>query len=106
MVFGMRAITTTQFGYPQARTMEAHEYLRKYVRSLPGGCIAWSRSLFTCSGQWDSGELIDAAVDIAWETFYPENVLERPSMIVRRSGSFMVFRLNIERVEDILGWAA
>jgi len=86
--------------------MEVQEYLKKYVRPLPGGCIAWSRSLFACAGEWDQGELIDAAVDIAWEMLYAESVLERPAMIIRRSGGFMVFRLRLESAQEIQAHAA
>ena len=43
--------------------MGAHEYLEKYVRSMPSGSIAWERSIFSRSGQWDPVDLIDAAVD-------------------------------------------
>jgi len=42
------------------------------MRTVPGGAIAWRRSIFEECRKWDPEELIDAAVDIAWETLYYE----------------------------------
>ena len=33
-------------GSVEDQMMGAHEYLEKYVRSVPGGAIAWERSIF------------------------------------------------------------
>lgn len=71
--------------------MGAHEYLEKYVRSVPGGALAWERSIFSRTGQWDASELIDAAVDIVWDAFGGESALERAAVDVRRNGNFIVF---------------
>jgi len=70
--------------------MGAREYLEKYVRNAPGGAIAWERSIFSRSGQWGSSDLIDAAVDIAWDSFSGDRSLERPGLEIRRSGNFLV----------------
>ena len=70
--------------------MGAHEYLEKYARSLPGGALAWERSIFTRTGQWEAGELIDAAVDIAWEVFMADFALERPGIEISQSGNYLV----------------
>jgi len=86
--------------------MEVHEYLRTKMRRMPGGVLAWNRTLFSASSEWEAGDLIDAAVDIAWESFYPDRVHERPSMEVRRSGGFIVFRVSDIRIEDLLWKAA
>ncbi len=86
--------------------METHEYLRKKMRRMPGGVLAWNRTLFSSSGQWDAGDLIDAAVDIAWDSFYPDRMHERPSIEIRRSGGFIVFRRSNVPVEDLLWRAA
>lgn len=70
--------------------MGAHEYLEKYVRTLPGGALGWERSIFSRSGQWDASELIDAAVDIAWEAFMYTPALERPAIEIKQSGNYLV----------------
>ena len=71
--------------------MGAHEYLEKYIRTVPGGAIAWERSLFSHSGKWGAADLIDAAVDIAWELFSPESSSsERPALDIHRAGNYFV----------------
>jgi len=70
--------------------MGAHEYLEKYIRTVPGGAIAWERSIFSHSGQWESAELIDAAVDLAWDLFGPVNGRERLGLDIHRAGNYFV----------------
>ena len=70
--------------------MGAHEYLEKYVRTLPSGALGWDRSIFSRSGQWDASELLDAAVDIAWEVFMYVPSLERPGIDIHQSGNYLV----------------
>ena len=70
--------------------MGAHEYLEKYVRTVPGGAIAWERSIFSHTGQWTASELIDAAVDVAWELFGPVNGQARPALDIHRAGNYFV----------------
>ena len=70
--------------------MGAHEYLEKYIRTVPGGAIAWERSIFSHTGMWSSTELIDAAVDLAWELFGPLNGRERPGLDIHRAGNYFV----------------
>jgi len=86
--------------------MGAHEYLEKYIRSVPGGAIAWERSIFSHSGQWNAADLIDAAVDIAWDMFTPRTSLERPGLDFHRAGNYFVISpLTVEN-EDFLGMVA
>lgn len=79
-------------GSVEDQMMGVHEYLEKYVRSVPGGAIAWERSIFSHSGKWNPAELIDAAVDIAWETFTSESSLERPGLDIHRAGNYFVIK--------------
>jgi len=70
--------------------MGVHEYLEKYIRTVPGGSIAWERSIFSHSGQWDPSDLIDAAVDIAWDLFTPIGSDERPALDIHQAGNYFV----------------
>ena len=86
--------------------MGAHEYLEKYVRSIPGGSIAWERSIFARTGKWTPSELIDAAVDIAWDAFTHVNALERPALDISRSGNYFVISPVTVDNNDFLSLAA
>ena len=86
--------------------MGAHEYLEKYTRSLPGGALAWERTIFSRTWQWDAGELIDAAVDIAWDAFMAEFALERPGLDISYSGNYLVIRPLTVVGDDFLSLAA
>lgn len=86
--------------------MDVTEYLHKYMRPVPGGAIAWRRSVFSDPEPWDARELIDCAVDIAWETLCPAGGLESPTLEIRKSGSYMVFSLNSDTAQEILRRAA
>ena len=86
--------------------MGAHEYLEKYVRSTAGGSIAWERSIFARTGMWTPAELIDAAVDIAWNTFFPSNALERPALNISRTGNYFVIGPVTVTNGDFLSLAA
>ena len=70
--------------------MGAHEYLEKYIRTVPGGAIAWERSIFSHSAMWTPAELIDAAVDLAWDLFGPINGTIRPGLDIHRAGNYFV----------------
>ncbi len=72
--------------------MGAHEYLEKYIRTVPGGAIAWERSIFSHTGQWSANELIDAAVDLAWDLFGPIGGRERPALDIHRAGNYFVIQ--------------
>ena len=86
--------------------MGAHEYLEKYVRSMPGGSIAWERSIFSRSGQWNAVELIDAAVDIAWDAFMHATSLERAGLEFEQSGNYLVIRPLTVKNDNFLALAA
>jgi len=100
--------------------MESLEYLYNCMRTVPGGAIAWRRSIFEECRKWDPEELIDAAVDIAWETLYYEsaerqaeaisdgdsNNVQKPALVIRRSGSFIVFSLRSDIIPQFLNQAA
>jgi hypothetical protein len=87
-----------QSGYPsEFRKMGAYEYLEKYIRTVPGGAIAWERSIFSHSGQWSATELIDAAVDLAWDLFGPINGRDRSGLDIHRAGNyFMIAPLEVD----------
>ena len=70
--------------------MGAHEYLEKYIRTVPGGSIAWERSIFSHTEKWTAMELIDAAVDLAWELFGPLNGRDRCGLDIHRAGNYFV----------------
>lgn len=70
--------------------MGAHEYLERYIRTVPGGAIAWERSIFSHTEKWSSTELIDAAVDLAWELFGPVNGRQRSALDIHRAGNYFV----------------
>lgn len=86
--------------------MGAHEYLEKYIRTVPGGAIAWERSLFSHSGKWGAGDLIDAAVDIAWDLFSADSGSERPALDIHRAGNYFVISPRHESMSGILELAA
>jgi len=98
--------------------MKAQEYLFNCMRTVPGGAIAWRRSIFEECKKWDPEELIDIAVDIAWDTLYPDvrdvsrlsrkrrRNNEKPSIVIRRSGSFIVFSLRSDVVPQFMNQAA
>jgi len=86
--------------------MDTESYLRKYMRPVPGGAIAWRRKVFSDTSPFDARDLIDTAVDIAWDTLGGVGVHEGPSIDIRKSGSYLVFSLNADTAEDILRKAA
>ena len=86
--------------------MDVSEYMRKYMRPVPGGAIAWRRSVFANPEPWDARELIDVAVDIAWEALCSDATPEGPTLEIRKSGSYLVFSLNADTAQDILERAA
>ena len=86
--------------------MGAHEYLEKYVRSMPGGSIALERSIFTRSGQLDPVELIDAAVDIAWDAFMDISGLERLGLEISQSGNYLEIKPLTVKNDNFLALAA
>ena len=76
------------------------------MRPVPGGAIAWRRSVFSDPEPYEAKDLIDVAVDIAWETLCPDESLEGPALEIRNSGSYLVFSLNSDTVHEILNKAA
>ena len=86
--------------------MGAHEYLEKYVRSTSEGAIAWERSIFSRTGQWTTMELIDAAVDIAWDAFGAGEALERPALEIDRDGNYFVISMAVIKNGNFLAIAA
>jgi hypothetical protein len=73
--------------------MGDREYLEKYVRTLSSGALGWDWSIFSRSGQWDASELLDAAVDIAWEVFMYVPSLDLPGIDIHQSGNYLVIGL-------------
>ena len=86
--------------------MDVTEYMKKYMRPVPGGAIAWRRSVFSNPEPWEARELIDVAVDIAWESLCSDATPEGPTLEIRKSGSYLVFSLNSDTAQDILERAA
>ena len=82
--------------------MTAHEHMTKHFRKVAGGGISWERHVFSKSETLEPRELLDAAVDIAWECLMPTNALERPGLDIRREGKRIVFRVQTFSLEQIL----
>ena len=83
--------------------MTAHEHMTKNLRKVAGGGIAWERNVFTKAVK--PMELLDAAVDIAWECLMP-NALERPLLDIKKEGKRIVFRVRTYSLEQVLSQAA
>ncbi len=81
--------------------MTPHEYMSKHLRKLPEGGIAWNRRIFTSASTFNPVNLVDAAVDIAWLRLMP-NVLERPSLVIKKEGRRIVFRVEGYSLEQVL----
>lgn len=100
---GMQEILSTFY---RRNGMDVTEYMKKYMRPVPGGAIAWRRSVFSNPEPWEARELIDVAVDIAWESLCSDATPEGPTLEIRKSGSYLVFSLNSDTAQDILERAA
>ena len=85
--------------------MTAHEHMTKHLRKVAGGGVAWERHVFTKATTLEPMDLLDAAVDIAWDCLMP-NVLERPLLDIRKEGKRIVFRVKIYSLEQVLAQAA
>ena len=82
--------------------MTPQEYMSKHLRKLPEGGIAWNRRVFlTSASSFNPVNLIDAAVDIAWSLLMP-NVLERPSLVIKKEDRRIVFRVGGYSLEQVL----
>ena len=81
--------------------MTPHDHMRKQMRKVAGGGIAWERRTFTQARNHDANTLLDAAVDIAWERLMP-NALERSPLDVRDYGNFIVFRVRRATINQLL----
>ena len=101
--FGMQKTLSTFY---RRTGMDVTEYMKKYMRPVPGGAIAWRRSVFSNPEPWEARELIDVAVDIAWESLCSDATPEGPTLEIRKSGSYLVFSLNSDTAQDILERAA
>ncbi len=101
--FGMQETLPTFY---RRTGMDVTEYMKKYMRPVPGGAIAWRRSVFSNPEPWEARELIDVAVDIAWESLCSDATPEGPTLEIRKSGSYLVFSLNSDTAQDILERAA
>ena len=85
--------------------MTPHEHMTKHLRKVTGG-IAWERRIFfTKATDLDAHDLVDAAVDIAWDSLMP-NTLERPLLEIKKEGSKIVFRVKTFSLEQVLSVAA
>lgn len=85
--------------------MTARETMERHARRIPGG-LAWERDLFRRAETPSPADLIDAAVDIAWECLTPENALEHPSLDILERGALLVIRLSDARTQLDLPLAA
>ena len=82
--------------------MSAREHLEKHLRKIPGGGIAWDRGVFATGLSFQPVDLIDAAVDIAWDRLMPVNALERPPLDVTSRGDMVVFRVCAQTIKQML----
>ena len=85
--------------------MTAHEHMTKHLRKVAGGGIAWERGVFTKDKTLKPMDLLDAAVDIAWDCLMP-NALERPLLDIKKEGKRIVFRVKTYSLEQVLAQAA
>lgn len=76
--------------------MNARETLERHARRIPGG-IAWERAVFHGGHAASPSELIDTAVDIAWECLIPENAPATSRLDIRERGDLLVIRLAADR---------
>ena len=81
--------------------MTAHEHMTKHLRKVAGGGVAWERGVFTKATTLEPMDLLDAAVDIAWDCLMP-NALERPLLDIRKEGKRIVFRVHTFSLEQVL----
>ena len=72
--------------------MTAYTYMQKHLRGVADG-IAWAQQVFTTSTRLSPADLIDAAVDIAWERLRPKRS-ERANLDIRQRGTMLVFSLK------------
>ncbi len=86
--------------------MTAREHMEKHLRKLASGGVAWDRGIFSKRLAQDAVELIDVAVDIAWDILMPGSVLERPALDVYSRDGLLVFQLKMEAPDKILSRAA
>jgi hypothetical protein len=86
--------------------MTPREYMEKFVRRIPGGGLAWEKEAFTDEPSLAPSDLVDAAVDIAWEYLMPTNCLERPMLEVYSRGNALIFRVRPQSVVKMLSKAA
>lgn len=70
--------------------MTAYEYLQKTAYGVAGG-LTWALHVFTRSPRHTPEELIDTAVDIAWERLLGRKPHHQPLLIEQR-GKRLIFR--------------
>ncbi len=86
--------------------MTAYEHMEKHLNRISTTCIGWKKSAFTQIASLSPVDLIDAAVDIAWERLMPINGLERPALVVTERDDLIVFNINMEPLTADLKTAA
>lgn len=74
--------------------MTAREHMEKHLRQLPSGGLAWDRGIFAKRLVPDAVDLIDVAVDIAWDRLYAGKQMDRPSLDVYSRDGMIVFRVK------------
>jgi hypothetical protein len=73
--------------------------MRKKMHGIAGG-IAWTQQTFTDLHRLDTGALIDAAVDIAWERF-KIGASALAELEITKKGNLIVFRPRAHSAPDI-----
>lgn len=70
--------------------MRIQEYMQRHMRELAGG-IAWSFHVLGPGQRYPSGQLVDAAVDIAWARLLLRAA--RPQeLVIERRFNMLLFR--------------
>jgi|GEM_PF-3515218 len=76
--------------------MTAYEHMEKHLNRISTSCIGWKKSVFTQFASLSPVDLLDAAVDIAWERLMPINGLERPALVVSERDDLILFNVNMD----------
>lgn len=85
--------------------MTAREEMERHARRVPEG-IAWERRIFRLHPPVRAAEMIDAAVDVAWDSFPHREEHGRDQLEIEERGPLLVIRALRSRFDRGLPLAA